>query len=80
MYNDFVIVGPSSDPAGVSGGQDAAAALQKIADGEAPFASRGDDSGTHKKELEPLAGGGRRPQRRRAASGIARPAPAWVPP
>ncbi len=51
MYNDFVIVGPSSDPAGVSGGQDAAAALQKIADAEAPFASRGDDSGTHKKEL-----------------------------
>jgi tungstate transport system substrate-binding protein len=52
MYNDFVIVGPSSDPAGIGGGQDAAAALQKIAASEAPFASRGDDSGTHQKELE----------------------------
>jgi tungstate transport system substrate-binding protein len=51
MYNDFVIVGPSSDPAGIGGGQDAAAALQKIAASEAPFASRGDDSGTHQKEL-----------------------------
>ena len=52
MYNDFVIVGPSSDPAGVSGGKDAAAALKQIAASEAPFASRGDDSGTHKKELD----------------------------
>jgi tungstate transport system substrate-binding protein len=52
MYNDFVIVGPSSDPAGVSGGKDAAAALQKITASEAPFVSRGDDSGTHKKELD----------------------------
>jgi tungstate transport system substrate-binding protein len=52
MYNDFVIVGPSSDPAGIGGGQDAAAALQKIAASEAPFASRGDDSGTHQKELD----------------------------
>jgi tungstate transport system substrate-binding protein len=51
MYNDFVIVGPSSDPAGIHGGKDVAAALQKIADGKAVFASRGDDSGTHKKEL-----------------------------
>jgi tungstate transport system substrate-binding protein len=51
MYNDFVIVGPGSDPAGIQGGKDAAAALQKIADGKAVFASRGDDSGTHKKEL-----------------------------
>jgi tungstate transport system substrate-binding protein len=40
MYNDFVIVGPSADPAGIGGGKDAAAALQKIADSEAPFASR----------------------------------------
>ena len=50
-YNDFVIVGPPADPAGVAGGADAAAALAKIADAAAPFASRGDDSGTHKKEL-----------------------------
>jgi tungstate transport system substrate-binding protein len=51
MYNDFVIVGPASDPAGIAGTKDAAAALEKIAQAEAPFASRGDDSGTHKKEL-----------------------------
>ena len=51
MYNDFVIVGPPSDPAGVAGMTDAVAALVKIAAAEAPFASRGDDSGTHKAEL-----------------------------
>lgn len=51
MYNDFVIVGPKSDPAGVGGSKDVAAALKKIADAKAPFASRGDDSGTHKAEL-----------------------------
>ncbi len=51
MYNDYVIVGPESDPAGVKGMKDAVAALKKIAEGETIFASRGDDSGTHKKEL-----------------------------
>ena len=51
MYNDFVIVGPESDPASVRGMKDATAALQAISSQEAPFASRGDDSGTHKKEL-----------------------------
>jgi tungstate transport system substrate-binding protein len=51
MYNDFVIVGPASDPAKVGGTSDASAALEKIAAAKAPFASRGDDSGTHKKEL-----------------------------
>lgn len=51
MYNDFVIVGPASDPAGVKGMDDARAALAKIAEEQAIFASRGDDSGTHKKEL-----------------------------
>ncbi len=50
MYNDFVIVGPPADPAGVSGMKDGPAALKKIAEAEAIFASRGDDSGTHKKE------------------------------
>lgn len=50
MYNDFVIVGPKSDPAGIKGLSDAPLALRKIADSKAPFASRGDDSGTHKKE------------------------------
>ena len=52
MYNDFVVVGPPADPAGVSGMTDAVTALAKIAASEAPFASRGDDSGTHKAELE----------------------------
>lgn len=50
MYNDFVIVGPESDPAGIKGMTDAAAALQKIADSQTKFISRGDDSGTHSKE------------------------------
>ncbi|MDR6771334.1 substrate-binding domain-containing protein [Azospirillum sp. BE72] len=51
MYNDFVIVGPAADPAGIKGGKDVAAALSKIAAAKAPFVSRGDDSGTHKAEL-----------------------------
>ena len=50
MYNDFVIVGPASDPAKISGTTTVAEALQKIADSRSIFASRGDDSGTHKKE------------------------------
>ncbi|RAI00198.1 sulfate transporter [Acuticoccus sediminis] len=51
MYNDFVIVGPPSDPAGIAGSKDVVAALSRIAGSEAPFASRGDDSGTNKAEL-----------------------------
>ena len=51
MYNDFVIVGPPGDPADVAGMTDAIAALAKIAKSGAVFASRGDDSGTHKKEM-----------------------------
>jgi len=51
MYNDFVIVGPAADPAGVGGMSDPTAALEKIASTKSPFASRGDDSGTHKKEM-----------------------------
>jgi len=51
MYNDYVIVGPKSDPAGIARMEDAPAALERIAAAKAPFASRGDDSGTHKKEL-----------------------------
>ena len=50
MYNDFVIVGPRSDPAGVKG-NDVVAALKKIAGRQAPFASRADKSGTHAAEL-----------------------------
>jgi tungstate transport system substrate-binding protein len=52
MYNDFVIVGPASDPASIAGLKDAAEGLKKIAAAEAPFASRGDDSGTNKAELK----------------------------
>jgi len=52
MYNDFVLVGPKTDPAGVRGLSDVAMALKKIAVAKATFASRGDDSGTHKKERE----------------------------
>ncbi|WP_240482040.1 substrate-binding domain-containing protein [Ruegeria marisrubri] len=51
MYNDFVLVGPKSDPAKVGGGTDIVAALKAIAQATAPFVSRGDDSGTHKAEL-----------------------------
>lgn len=51
MHNDFVVVGPPGDPAGVSDAEDAAEALSGIAEKKAPFASRGDDSGTHTKEL-----------------------------
>lgn len=51
MYNDFVIVGPKADPAKVAGLRDAAEAVKRIAAAKAPFASRGDDSGTHRAEL-----------------------------
>jgi tungstate transport system substrate-binding protein len=52
MYNDFVLVGPKSDPAKVGGSKDIVAALQKIQSAKAPFASRGDKSGTHFAELQ----------------------------
>jgi tungstate transport system substrate-binding protein len=51
MYNDFVVVGPRDDPAGIKGARDVVAAFARIAAVRAPFASRGDDSGTHKLEL-----------------------------
>jgi tungstate transport system substrate-binding protein len=51
MYNDFVLIGPKSDPAKVAGGKDITAALKKIAGAKAPFVSRGDKSGTHAAEL-----------------------------
>ena len=51
MYNDFVIVGPPDDPAQISGLEKTGKALRKIAGAKALFASRGDDSGTHKKEI-----------------------------
>jgi tungstate transport system substrate-binding protein len=51
MYNDFVLIGPKSDPAGIKGSKDIAAALKAIKAKSAPFISRGDKSGTHSAEL-----------------------------
>ena len=65
MYNDFIIVGPKSDPAGVKG-KDVAAALRKVADRRSAFASRADKSGTHAAEL-----------RYWKAAGIEKPAGGW---
>lgn len=66
MYNDFVLVGPKSDPAKIGGGKDILAAYRKIAEAKAPFASRADKSGTHAAEMrlwkdagvDPLTGKG----------------------
>ena len=52
MYNDFVLVGPKADPAGVRDAADTSDALARIAAANSPFTSRGDNSGTHKKERE----------------------------
>ena len=58
MHNDFVIIGPAADPAGIKGMSDAGQALSKIAAAKAIFVSRGDDSGTHTKEQELWVGSG----------------------
>ena len=58
MYNDFVLIGPKSDPAKVAGGKDIQVAFQKIAAAQAPFVSRGDKSGTHAAELRYWKGAG----------------------
>ena len=66
MYNDFILIGPRSDPAKVAGGKDIVAAFKKIQAVQAPFVSRGDKSGTHAAELrlwktagiDPVAGRG----------------------
>ncbi|WP_114394827.1 substrate-binding domain-containing protein [Oleisolibacter albus] len=50
MYNDFILAGPKADPAGIKGGKDIVAAMKTIAGKSAPFASRGDDSGTDRAE------------------------------
>jgi tungstate transport system substrate-binding protein len=52
MYNDFVLVGPKSDPAKVAGGNNVLEAFRKVKSAQAPFVSRGDKSGTHFAELE----------------------------
>jgi tungstate transport system substrate-binding protein len=62
MYNDFVILGPASDPAGIRSMSDAAAAFAKIADSKALFVTRGDRSGTHIEELEVWKKAGVEPQ------------------
>src|SRR5512139_3538005 len=51
MHNDFIIVGPAADPAGIKGAAATVDAFKAIADSEAGFITRGDDSGTHKMEL-----------------------------
>ena len=61
MHNDFVLVGPDDDPAAVSGDGDVGRALERIARTQSTFTSRGDDSGTHKKELSLWAEAGMDP-------------------
>jgi tungstate transport system substrate-binding protein len=62
MHNDFVLVGPPSDPARVAGAVDAPVAMRRIARARAPFASRADDSGTNAKELDLWEKSGIRPR------------------
>lgn len=61
MENDFVLVGPAADPAGIRGMSDAAVALAHLTEAGEPFLSRGDDSGTHRKELQLWAETGQPP-------------------
>jgi len=70
MYNDFVVVGPAADPAGVARASSARDAFRLITDAGAPFASRGDRSGTHTKEMAIWTSAGRSP----AAAAASRPA------
>jgi len=62
MYNDFVIIGPASDPAHVKGAKTSAEAFKRIADSKSTFISRGDESGTNQKEKEIWAAAGMTPQ------------------
>lgn len=61
MFNDFIILGPKNDPAKIKGLKDVTAALKKVSAAKVPFASRGDDSGTHKKELKLWSAAGLKP-------------------
>ena len=70
MYNDFVLIGPKRDPARLAGGKDIVAAYNKIADVKAPFASRGDKSGTHAAELRLWKAAGIDPQSAKGARGM----------
>ena len=76
MYNDFVVVGPASDPAGIAGGKDVTSAMVKIANSKSKFASRGDDSGTHSKEKS-LWAMAKIDQAEVRVTGTAKPARAW---
>jgi tungstate transport system substrate-binding protein len=62
MYNDFILVGPKEDPAGIKGSKSAVEAFKKLGEGKADFISRGDDSGTHQKEKEVWKAAGITPQ------------------
>jgi len=62
MYNDYVIIGPGSDPAGIRAATSAADAFKRIAAAQSPFASRGDDSGTHRAEQRIWAEAGIEPR------------------
>jgi tungstate transport system substrate-binding protein len=62
MHNDFILVGPEQDPAGIGGSSSSAEAFKKIAESQSTFISRGDDSGTNKKELEIWKSGEVEPQ------------------
>jgi len=77
MYNDFVLIGPKSDPAKVSGGKDALEAFRKVKNARAPFVSRGDKSGTHFAELEIWKAPGSTSARRKGL-GIAIPGRGWA--
>ncbi len=68
MYNDFVVVGPKDDPAGVHGMKDVIHAFRKILDAKGTFVSRGDDSGTDKMEKAYWSDVGRRPEERQYLS------------
>ena len=62
MYNDFVLIGPKADPAGIKGRKDVKQAIRLVAAAKAPFASRGDDSGTHRVERRLWQEAGATPQ------------------
>jgi tungstate transport system substrate-binding protein len=62
LYNDFLLVGPPNDPAGISGTSDAAKAMRNILESRQRFLSRGDESGTHERERELWAAAGVNPQ------------------
>ena len=68
MHNDFVLVGPKADPAGIRGGRDVVAAMRRILEWKAVFVSRGDDSGTDKMEKSYWELVGRRPEGRQYLS------------